>query len=374
MWTRYASACRNLLFETHWFNAESSQRSLRETPARASNLELCPAYNGQVTCCQSGLEHEQALHFAYWKQIFKGKIARVKLAKEATLEVKDDPAFRAASEEERLCHATPPRRTRRGCPARRTCVICNGFRKVLDPAAGHGRCMSSLLLYTAGMICFACDAHWKQEVHIEKEKLLRVLIPEGNCVELWTECQDFGREARELFEAILDSSLAIRSRWPLEYLHMFEDQQQLCDWTHDVIAMHPFIRPGELEREATPPIKAHRRLANGTGEPMREYDVFQEGRRSTFETSWDMGPNYSGSAGLAPGCVHAVVLVWLRERTARGSGLAQVPMTGLMPNELQALPMSAAGLTQMPMGCQNGVMMQQVTSPLPGHSGQCEAM
>ncbi|CAK9093685.1 unnamed protein product [Durusdinium trenchii] len=213
MWTRYASAwlllgsdlsCRNLLFETHWFNAESSQRSLRETPARASNLELCPAYNGQVTCCQSGLEHEQALHFAYWKQIFKGKIAWVKLAKEATLEVKDDPAFRAASEEERLCHATPPRRTR----------------KVLDPAAGHGRCMSSLLLYTAGMICFACDAHWKQEVHIEKEKLLRVLIPEGNCVELWTECQDFGREARELFEAILDSSLAIRSRWPLEYLHM----------------------------------------------------------------------------------------------------------------------------------------------------------
>lgn len=41
-------SCRNLLFETHWFNAESSQRSLRETPARASNLELCPAYNGQA--------------------------------------------------------------------------------------------------------------------------------------------------------------------------------------------------------------------------------------------------------------------------------------------------------------------------------------
>lgn len=40
--------------------------------------------------------------------------------------------------------------------------------------------------------------------------------------------------------------------------------------------MHPFIRPGELEREATPPIKAHRRLANGTGEPMREYVAWPE--------------------------------------------------------------------------------------------------
>lgn len=57
--------------------------------------------------------------------------------------------------------------------------------------------------------------------------------------------------------------------------------------------------------------------------------------------------------------------MWARMKTMPAPS-AMVPMTGLMPNELQALPMSAAGLTQMPMGCQNGVMMQQVTSPLPG--------
>lgn len=271
--------CRNFLFEQHWFSAESSERSLLKYPELANDLRLCPVYNGQASCCQSGLEHEQALHFAYWKQIFKGKIARVKQSKMATLEIKNDPAFNTATEEDRQQFET---------------AILK-YEKILDPLAGHARCFSTLLVYAAGMICFACDIHWRNEVHIgEGEKLLRILIPEGNCVELWADCSDFGHQARELKEAVLDSTLAIRSRLPVEYLHMFEDQQQLCDWAHDVIALHPFVRPGELEREATPPVRSViRRLSNNTA--LQEYDVMQQGRLSRFDTSFGVHGEENGA-------------------------------------------------------------------------------
>jgi len=266
-------SCRNFLFEQHWFSAEGSKRSLLKYPELISDLRLCPVYNGQASCCQTGVEHEQALHFAYWKQIFKGKIARVKQSKMATLEIKDDLAFNSATHEDRQQFE----------------IAIEKYDKILDPMAGHARCFSTLSVYAAGMICFACDTHWRNKVHMaEGEKLLRILIPEGNCVELWADCSDFGQQARDLKEAILDSSLAIRSRLPVEYLHMFEGQQQLCDWAHDVIAMHPFVRPGEVEREATPPIRSVIRRLQLSNETrlLQEYDVMQQGRLSRFDTSW----------------------------------------------------------------------------------------
>eukprot|EP00434_Breviolum_minutum_P026303 symbB.v1.2.023246.t1/scaffold2077.1/size90278/6 len=159
-------SCRNFLFEQHWFSAEGSKRSLLKYPELISDLRLCPVYNGQASCCQTGVEHEQALHFAYWKQIFKGKIARVKQSKMATLEIKDDLAFNSATHEDRQQFE----------------IAIEKYDKILDPMAGHARCFSTLSVYAAGMICFACDTHWRNKVHMaEGEKLLRILIPEGNC-------------------------------------------------------------------------------------------------------------------------------------------------------------------------------------------------
>ena len=294
-------ACRNLLFEQHWFSTDAHGRSFREFPALTDELRLCPAFNGKKNCCQGGLEHEQALYFAYWRQIFKSKITRVKQSQMATLQVQSEPIFNNEDgEQDREQFWSALRK----------------YEKILDPSAGHARCLSTLLVYVAGMICFGCDAAWKREVHLGATgKLLRVLIPEGNCIELWTQCAEFGAQARQLREAVLDSSLAMRARLPLEYLQMFEDQQHLCDWAHDVIAMHPFTRPGEVEREGTPPVReiGGRRLANTSGsfsELTVEYDVMKEGRSSGFDTYWE-GMRAQSSCHRLDASSFAIVLAML---------------------------------------------------------------
>ena len=271
-------ACRNPLFEQHWFSADVRGRSFREFPELSDELRLCPAFNTEKNCCQGGLEHEQALYFAYWRQIFKSKMTRVKQSKQAALAVQSDPIFNSEDG---------------GRDRQQFRSAIQKYDEILDPSAGHARCLSTLLVYVAGMICFGCDPDWKQEVDRGSNgKLLRVLIPEGDCIELWTECAEFGAQARRLREAVLDSSLAMRATSPFEYLQVFEDQQQLCDWAHDVIAMHPFTRPGEAEREGTPPVReiGGRRLDNSSqsfSDFTKEYDVMKQGRSSGFDTSWE---------------------------------------------------------------------------------------
>ena len=281
-------ACRNPLFEQHWFSADVRARSFREFPELSEELRLCPAFNGQKNCCQGSLEHEQALYFAYWRQIFKSKITRIRQSQLSTLEVQRDPKFNSDDGER---------------DREQFWSAIQKYERLLDPKAGHARCLSTLLTYVAGMMCFGCNADWKHEVHLGSTgKLLRVLIPEGDCIELWTECAEFGAQARQLREAILDSSLAMRARLPFEYLQMFEDQQQLCDWAHDVIAMHPFTRPGEVEREGTPPVRqiGGRRLDNSTSfsDVIMEYDVMKQGRSSGFDTSWEGMQARSASGSL----------------------------------------------------------------------------
>ncbi|CAJ1396860.1 unnamed protein product [Effrenium voratum] len=319
--------CRNLLFEQHWFNADSS-RSLREFPEVTSDLRLCVAFNGQKNCCQTGLEHEQALHFAYWRQILLGKIVRVRQAKMATLEVKDDPAFQERETDRDQFFSAVQK-----------------YKEVLEPSV-HGRCFSALLVYAAGMICFSCDAQWRQSVHrpetgavpSSSASVLRVRIPAGDCVELWAECSALGQKSRALREAILDSRLAMRSRLPVEYLEMFEDQQALCDWAHDVIAMHPFTSPNEVEKEATPPVSMrrlqtettlHESLERDNLSFIREYDVMNQGRASRFDTSWKGSHSaHSGSRGLSVAMAICAICwaIWQApvagEKESRGHGMA----------------------------------------------------
>ena len=51
--------------EGMWANCTSALH-IWLVPSRDCLLET------EASCCQTGVEHEQALHFAYWKQIFKG--------------------------------------------------------------------------------------------------------------------------------------------------------------------------------------------------------------------------------------------------------------------------------------------------------------
>lgn len=100
---------------------------------------------------------------------------------------------------------------------------------------------------------------------------------------------------------------------------MFLDQQSLCDWAHDTIALHPFRRPTEAEREAahrggdwggeaTARRLGARRLQDaGFGDTRGDIDVLEEGRASTFDTKWP-GSSSAARAGLA-GAVLALALL-----------------------------------------------------------------
>lgn len=141
-----------------------------------------------------------------------------------------------------------------------------------------------------------------------------------------------------LYQAILDSRLAMRSRLPVEYLEMFEDQQALCDWAHDVIAMHPFTSPNEVEKEATPPVSMrrlqtetplHESLERDNLSFIREYDVMNQGRASRFDTSWKGSHSaHSGSRGLSVAMAICAICwaIWQApvagEKESRGHGMA----------------------------------------------------
>jgi len=293
------TVCRNPLFENHWFCPGGIPASLREVPGVESGLRLCAAFDGAKSCCQESFEVEQELHFSYWRQILKAKLMHVKTSKLGTMKVMQDPEFNAASDQDRDQFE----------------IALMRYDMVLDPAAGHATCFAALLTYIAGMMCFGCKPNWMDQVQTDSGKLVRVLVSTRSCSQLWSDCEAFAVLARNLREAILDSSLAIRSASPMEHLQMFEGQQKLCDWAHDVIAMHPFTQPGETEREATPPlseIAAGRRLESQAqvsyNAELHEYDTMKAGRASGFDMTWD---GMTAHAGADRASVAAVVMMML---------------------------------------------------------------
>merc|ERR1711904_579922 len=61
-----------------------------------------------------------------------------------------------------------------------------------------------------------------------------------------------GYKAKLVRQVMLDSRLAVMQTSSFENMEMFDDQQALCDWMHDAVAMHPFTTPSEMQREAVP--------------------------------------------------------------------------------------------------------------------------
>lgn len=261
--------CQNLLFQTHWFTPIGNSRCLSEYPSVHDSLVLCPVYTGVPSCCREAFEEEQLLHFSLWKEMLSSKLVSVKRNKDNTQLLEKEPIFNAASNLDRAQWQE----------------VLQTYDEVLDPTRGHARCFTSLLTYVAGMLCFACDGHWQQAVQKDEGKLIRVLLTDRSCAELGASCASFGRLARRLRESVLGSSLAMRQTTPLERLEMFEDQQTLCDWAHNAIAMHPFSTSLESQREAMPPSQALERRLNGT-DSWISYDTLIAGKASGFDLHW----------------------------------------------------------------------------------------
>merc|ERR1740117_2596041 len=159
-----------------------------------------------------------------------------------------------------------------------------------------------MLTYMAGMLCFACDITWMHHVHVDDTKIIRIVLAEGSCTELWLDCGDFGKLTRDMIQSVLDSRLATMMTTQFENIEMFADQEALCDWMHDVIAMHPFTTPSEVEKEAAAiPETIIRRLGETVGDVgtnLWPYDAMKEGRASGFDIEWAGVIAGSGNSAL----------------------------------------------------------------------------
>lgn len=282
------------------------------------------------------------MHFNYWRQVLAAKLERIQRNKVATEAVKQEDMYNAATEQDRQEFANALRL----------------YGEVSKPA-NHARCLAALLSYAAGMVCFACEVDWDNKVQFKGRHVIRVDLSENTCTELWASCETFAELTKYLRQAVLDSELATRQTTPIEHLGMFNDQQALCDWAHDVLALHPFTTPGEAVREAAPPptaigiaqASAERRLedSNATNQDSNQsdaksnrtdlelnhtdiekkpqsdkvetfkepeqYDAIKAGRASGFDISWGgvMGSNTNRRLTGKTGWFAAIALahVWL---------------------------------------------------------------
>lgn len=281
--------CHNPLFETHWFTETGSSESLAEVPTVVEALRLCPLYNGRASCCRKTFEQEQLLHFNFWQKIYAYKLERSRKNKAAVVQIQQQPFFNSATDDERAQYFR----------------VLGKFDEVLAPE-NHASCFSALVTYTAGMLCFSCEPQWKQFVHLDYGKIVRILLTDRTCTEIYARCEKFGQVTSAFKHVLLDSRLATMQMTALENFDMFADQQALCDWMHNAVAMHPFTTPSEIQREAAPIpniIHASRRLWNATelseaaylrqlaganeAEPTGPgYDAMDAGKASGFDITW----------------------------------------------------------------------------------------
>lgn len=275
--------CRDPLFGAHWYG-KNDIPTLDNFPTVATSLTLCPAYNRQASCCNELFEQQQQKHYSFFREtIFAAKLSRVAIHRQAVKDVRNTAEYAVAShtEVEQLKSAI------------------ERFAPVLNPDV-HADCLSAAVTYVAGMICFGCKPDWFEYVNQRNGQVIRVRIAPSVCVEMWSRCEPFGEAARALEQALLDSVLAKQAKKPAESLSMFFDQQSLCSWIHDRVALHPFTRPTEADKEAAPSVLQVQEKYedfNMTQADLlderrlqvlikKELDVLREGKISGFDISW----------------------------------------------------------------------------------------
>mmetsp|Transcript_85648 Transcript_85648/g.255272 ORF Transcript_85648/g.255272 Transcript_85648/m.255272 type:complete len:346 (-) Transcript_85648:153-1190(-) len=314
--------CRDPLFATHW-SGKSDVQTLLPSPAVRANLGLCRGYNRRPSCCDQMLEAEQQKYFGFWRRRLQEKILRLAAHRTTVAEVAARLVTAPSAEREQLEE------------------VLRRYGEVLSPGL-QARCFSGLLTYAAGMICFGCEPAWSRYTLLwqgggswSPPVVARVNVAASVCREMWAACRPFGRSASALGAAIRDSAAARTSPLSAESLDMFSDQQELCEWTQEEIALHPFRLLGREDgdvptgaRAALPVARAgNGSVGTGTagaglGRLARErrlgaaedLDVLEEGRRTGFDLAWrsPLGtasrapPSAPGPASLAVAALLAV--------------------------------------------------------------------
>lgn len=298
--------CKDPLFELHWqgrigyTTMEAEQLgSLNGYPTVKNGMTLCPRYNGKASCCNVEFESEQMKFFDHFrKTILPSKIARIDAYRRSIEDVMLSPAYHEAGRAEHEQFA----------------LVIESFNPVLE-GQPQAECFRAILAYAAGMSCFACRPDWVRFVTMLENQVVRVNVHPAVCMGLWSECETFALSVTMLQQAVLDSLLAKQARMQKENLSMFADLQALCDWLHDSVALHPFIRPAQSELEdslepAAEATKVHQDepLREAPGAWLRPFitdglsenlDVLGEGTSSGFPLEWTASPS-SAVRGAQP--------------------------------------------------------------------------
>lgn len=264
--------CRDPLFETHWAGKNDIQ-VLSEYPHLKSNLKLCPAFNERSSCCHQTFETEQQKYFEFWRKRFGNIFLRMNAHRESVVAAAGGSLSRQDLEQYK--------------------VVLERYRDALQFGRHQRGCFTKLLTYTAGMMCFSCRTDWfyfavlSGQDSLANERVLRVRMTRSVCLDLWFACEGFSSITVKLQAAIRDSKVARSAQQAVENLDMFAGQQQLCDWAHDQLALHPFLLPTAEDRQTQ-----WRRLSQGGNSSSRrlqrkeELNVLEDGAMTGFDLLW----------------------------------------------------------------------------------------
>lgn len=292
--------CKDPLFQSHWAG-KNDIPTLASFPTVNTDLRICPSFNERASCCQQGFETEQTKYFEFHRTVLQGTLWRVYAHRTSVLATSQAAVANGTASQVDLGQLE---------------VVKRRYQQVLSPAA-QSDCLTGILTYVAGMLCFSCKPEWFQYAVISSKKmsasrLLRVRMAASVCVELWAACSSFGSAVAGLRAALRDSRLARAAPRAEASLNMFLSQQKLCNWAHDMIALHPFRQPTREEQDIPTQASAlalpavQRRL-----ESNRMLDVMAEGRLTGFPRNWHGIQMISQAAGQHVSHYLAHAFVWV---------------------------------------------------------------
>jgi len=260
--------CEDPLFQTHWAG-KNDIPTLTSIPTVQTNLLKCKAYNERASCCHQGFETEQDKYYEFWKKTLKAKFQRANAHRLAVV----------AAEQTALQNGAASR-----IDLEQMEVVKKRYVDVLSPSTQAG-CFSNVLTYVAGMMCFGCKPDWFQYTVMSGDHVMRVRLARSVCLKLWASCAAFAESVSKLRVAIQDSRIARSASRSEESLDMFLNQERLCEWAHDEIALRPFRLPSKEDQDLatqTAVLSTQRRL----NLQELELDVLAEGRATTFARTW----------------------------------------------------------------------------------------
>jgi len=257
--------CWNPMFALHWAG-KSDVRHMEAQPTLQQGLNLCPFYNGKYACCPRAFEDELMVAFDRWVKHLQSKVDAVKAFQLNVVRVKDSKLYVDAPPDERALLER----------------LLTSFAPVLE---AFGNCFDTMLEYIAGMLCFSCDASWRDDVLLTADgtRVTHLRINDASNDELWQQCRSLGIAAMDMHARAYDSVMAKSIMIPFEDMTMYENKITVSEYMERE-ALLIMRGPNELSITVEPQDDTGRRLSPGEV-GYSEINPVADGRRSGFQCS-----------------------------------------------------------------------------------------